>query len=659
MARSHIVAVKNNPRDTEQLAFAFGGAPSAGAVVASSAVASASVATLPAASAKRDSTSKNGRRASTGGASRATKGNKSAAGPVTAERMALQQREISISEFFAKNRHLLGFDNKRKALLTTVKEAVDNSLDACEEARILPDLRVELTQTAEDRFRVIVTDNGPGIVKNQIPNIFGKLLYGSKFHRLKMCRGQQGIGISAAGMYGLITTGKPVSVISRVSSKAKAHHYKLAIDTKKNRPDIVHDEEVDVDWPHGTRVEIELVASYTKGRQSVDEYLDETAIVNPHADLVYVNPAGERIHYARAVDELPVESREIKPHPHGIELGILMKMLKETESTKLGGFLQKEFSRVSPGVCKSVCAASGVTPLTWVKQIDSQAAERIYNALQKARIMAPSTDSVAPIGTEQILAGLLKGVKAEFYTAATRSPAIYRGNPFQVEVGMAFGGDLPADQSARLIRFANRVPLLYQQSHCSVYKAVLENNWRQYGVAQSSGALPAGPLVIMVHFASVWVPFTSESKEAIADYDEIRKEILLGVRECCRKLQTFIRRRKKTEREGERRSVFVRYIPEVSNALSAVCGVSAKKIYEQLSAIAQNRTELADREMDEHGRFVKSKREGPQDANTIIIEREATDALDGALFTDDQQPMDDKRPAINRRRKKAKRSKRG
>ncbi|MHC4094300.1 MAG: DNA topoisomerase VI subunit B [Planctomycetota bacterium] len=246
---------------------------------------------------------------------------------VTAETLARQQREISVSEFFAKNRHLLGFDNKRKSLLTTVKEAVDNSLDACEEAGILPDLSVEVSQRAEDRFRVVVHDNGPGVVKGQIPNIFGKLLYGSKFHRLKMARGQQGIGISAAGMYGLVTTGTPVSIISRTGTNKPAHHFKIAIDTKKNRPEIAHDDEVEVDWPHGTRVEINLVASYAKGRQSIDEYLDQTAIVNPHARIRYTPPLGEPVEYARTVEHLPAQPKEIKPHPHGIELGILMKMM--------------------------------------------------------------------------------------------------------------------------------------------------------------------------------------------------------------------------------------------------------------------------------------------------------------------------------------------
>ncbi|UCC30783.1 MAG: DNA topoisomerase VI subunit B, partial [Phycisphaerales bacterium] len=461
-------------------------------------------------------------------------------GPVrrglTADALAKQQREISVSEFFAKNRHLLGFDNKRKALLTTVKEAVDNSLDACEEAGILPDIEITVRQTDQDRFAVTTRDNGPGIVKQQIPNVFGKLLYGSKFHRLKMARGQQGIGISAAGMYGLITTGKPIRIVSRTSSRSQAHMYKLAIDTKKNRPDIIVDETVEVDWPHGTEVTIELQGAYNKGRQSVDEYLELTAIANPHARFVYHPPGNSPVTFARGTETIPEETREIKPHPYGIELGTLMKMLKETKSKKLGAFLTSEFSRVSSAVARRVCAEAAVTTSTWVNAVTPPAAERLYNVLQSTKLKAPSTDCLAPMGAEAILSGLLKGIKAEFYTASTRPPTVYRGNPFQIEVGVAYGGELGSDHrdgdgdgkdrgersAARVIRFANRVPLLYQQSSCCMFKAVVETKWNNYGLSQSSGALPHAPMVALIHMASVWVPFISEGKEAIADYDEIR-----------------------------------------------------------------------------------------------------------------------------------------
>ncbi|HXV13739.1 MAG TPA: DNA topoisomerase VI subunit B, partial [Candidatus Krumholzibacteria bacterium] len=201
----------------------------------------------------------------------------------SAETIAQKQREISVSEFFAKNRHMLGFDSPTRAILTAVKEAVDNSLDACEEAGLAPDILVEIHELAEDRYKLVVEDSGPGIVKAQVPKIFGKLLYGSKFHELRQSRGQQGIGISAAVMYSQLTTGKSVKITSRVGAKSKAHLYELQIDTKKNAPIVLDDGAVEWERPHGTRIEMELEAIYQKGKRSVDQYLHQVALANPHA----------------------------------------------------------------------------------------------------------------------------------------------------------------------------------------------------------------------------------------------------------------------------------------------------------------------------------------------------------------------------------------
>ncbi|MBN2319238.1 MAG: DNA topoisomerase VI subunit B, partial [Acidobacteria bacterium] len=281
----------------------------------------------------------------------------------TAESMAGRQRDISISEFFSKNRHLLGFDNPRKALLTTVKEAVDNSLDACEEAGILPTLQVEIHQLEEERFRVCIEDNGPGIVKAQIPKIFGKLLYGSKFHTLKQARGQQGIGISAAGMYGLLTTGKSIVVTSRTGSGKPAHYYEIQIDTRKNAPQVITDEVVDWEPSHGTRVEIELIGTYKKGRHSVDDYIRQTAIANPHCEIFFSVPGSDGpLHLQRASSVLPPEPKAIKPHPYGVELGVLIRMMKESTVRQLSAFLQKDFSRVSSRVAREICKEASLRP---------------------------------------------------------------------------------------------------------------------------------------------------------------------------------------------------------------------------------------------------------------------------------------------------------
>jgi DNA topoisomerase-6 subunit B len=543
---------------------------------------------------------------------------------VSAVEMGARQREISVSEFFTKNRHLLGFDNPRKALLTCVKEGVDNALDASEEAGILPEVVVKLEVVSTNgaappppsqatRFRVTIVDHGPGIVRQQIPPIFGKLLYGSKFHRLRMSRGQQGIGISAAGMYAQLTTGKPVQIISRTSARASAHYFGVQIDTKKNEPRILENKQIDWENHRGTQVTLEIEGRYQKGRASVDEYLEQTAIANPHVRLVYLTPEGETREYRRTIHELPPPPREIKPHPYGIEFGILLRMLHDTKSHSLAGFLAADFSRVSSAVALEICRTAGLAPEARPHRIHAADAEALYKAIQSTKIMAPPSNCVSPIGQKAILHGLYKQIRGDFYTAVTRPPAVYRGNPFIIEAGLAYGKGLdqaaptaepPAvplaegeqraedDELARVIRYANRVPLLYQQSGCVTFKSVLETAWRNYGIAQSRGALPAGPMVVFVHMASVWVPFTSESKEAIADYDEIRKEIKLALQECGRRLGVFLRRRERARSEFRRRNIFELYIEEVVEACARLKGGKLPKetLKSQLQKIAMKRT---------------------------------------------------------------------
>ena len=420
-------------------------------------------------------------------------------------------------------------------------------------------------------------DNSPGIVKAQVPKIFGKLLYGSKFHTLKQARGQQGIGISAAGMYGLLTTGKSVVVLSQTGSGKPAHYYEIQIDTRKNTPQIITDSVRDWDQPHGTRVEIELVGIYKKGRHSVDDYIRQTAIANPHCEILYSFPGGDGVqHYPRASQTLPPEPQAIKPHPYGVELGALIKMLKETKGRNLAGALQRDFSRVSARVALEICQAAQLRPTANPHSIAVSEAERLYKAINSVKIMSPPTNCLSPIGEEQILAGMKKEIRAAFFTAITRTPAVYRGNPFQVEVGMAYGGDLPADELIDVLRFANRVPLQYQQSACAITKAVLSIDWRSYGLSIAKGALPTGAMALFVHIASAWVPFTSESKEAIAAYPEIMRELRLALQDCGRRLAVHIRAHKRAAEEEKKKSYIDRYIPHIGIALREILGFSEK-----------------------------------------------------------------------------------
>ncbi len=512
-------------------------------------------------------------------------------GKVHASELAKKQREIGVGEFFARNKHLLGFDNPRKALLTTVKEAVDNSIDACEEARILPEISVQVIDMGKDRFRVVVEDNGPGIVQKQISKIFAKLLYGSKFHSKKQQRGQQGIGISASVMYGQLTTGRAAKITSKTDPGRPAHYLELHINTQQNKPEIIKEEQKEWRKDSGTKIEIDIEGSYQKGTQSVDEYLKQTAVVNPHVTLLYVNPKAEQFVFPRVTEDFPKEAKEIRPHPYGVELGVLLDMLRMTEARTVQAFLTAEFSRISPSVAKEACAEARIDPKAKPGKLGREDADRLIQAFKQVRIMAPPTDCLSPITAELLEKGVKKEVNAEFYTSVTRSPVVYKGNPFQVEVALAYGGTQPKDKPAKLMRFANRVPLLYQQGACGITKGVTGTNWKSYGLQQSGSNLPVGPLTIVVHIASVWVPFTSESKEAIAHYEDIIKEVKLALQEAGRALGSYVKKKHRVGLELKKRGHIERYIPKLAEAMQDILGTGEadrEQVQEQLFGLLEH-----------------------------------------------------------------------
>jgi DNA topoisomerase-6 subunit B len=470
-------------------------------------------------------------------------------------------------------------------------------------------------------------------------------------------------------MYGQLTTGKPIRVTSRVGKRKEAHVFDIQIDTRKNEPVVTHDETLG-EWhlEHGTRVELEIVANWQQGQRFVNRYVEHTALANPHASLSYSRPVGvnqrtgkgadrpgnETLTFPRAANELPKESLEIKAHPHGVELGALMLMARESKSRDVKGFLQTAFSRVSAQAASEI-----LSKVAWAKKPmrprqlgeNRQRAEELHKAIAETKLMNPPTNCLSPIGDELMRKGLVsflnviesegegadenaqldldaaamkpkKRGKADakapakpeppaapsvpdappeegvekikghnyFIATVTRPPKVYRGNPFQVEVGLAYGGSWPPDKTIELFRFANRVPLLFQRGACGITEAIVRTDWRNYLLSQPKGSLPVGPMALLVHIASVWVPFTSESKEAVAHYPDILKEIQLAAQECGRKLATFIRKRKAADYQAQRRSIFELYIEEVAAAIGKITGRSPAPIKREFLKVAHKVT---------------------------------------------------------------------
>ncbi len=692
-------------------------------------------------------------------------------GGSVAEELAENQRSISIAEFFEKNKQMLGFDSDAKALVTAVKEAVDNALDATEESGILPDIYVEIEE-AGGYYRLVVEDNGPGITKEQIPKVFGKLLYGSRFHSRSQSRGQQGIGISAAVLYAQLTSGKPAKITSKTENDDRARYFELTIDTDTNEPEIDVDSETTWERPHGTRIEVEMEGNM-RARKQLHNYIKYTAVVNPHARIEFEEP-DESFKFERVTDELPPETEEIRPHPHGVELGTLLKMLDSTESYSLSGFLQEEFTRVGAKTADSVLgsfrdrhfgrevawrppraheegdieaavtdavankssastaafaerlterigendrvahstvvslvaeladeiesefeetfgstvrenaadaawgeisrerrsdcyelvdeattsrkddaaieglagrladkfdeqedernritreilrefvdraadatekfddatfgetARENVVEAVWEHSItvpddppkvrsvesDRDTAARLLEAMRETDILSPPTDCLAPISEELVLAGLKKEYDADFYTSVTRDASVHGGDPFVVEVGIAYGGEIGSEGSAEVLRFANRVPLVYQRGACATVDVLKNVNWRNYGLDQPGGSgMPGGPAVIMIHVASTSVPFTSESKDAVANIPEIEDELRLALQGAGRKLQSHLKKQRSLQKRQRKQNVIADILPEMAEKLSEVTGRDPLDVDDSLARIMNN-----------------------------------------------------------------------
>jgi DNA topoisomerase-6 subunit B len=393
-----------------------------------------------------------------------------------------------------------------------------------------------------------------------MPSVFAKLLYGSRFHQVRQTRGQQGIGISAAVLYAQLTTGKPTIVTSRTDAKNKAHTMSLVIKTETNEPEVLSHEEVDWILPHGTRVQLEFKSNIA-ARKKLIEYLKYTSIVNPHAKF-RVEIDDESFTFERVSSEVPPCPVAIKPHPYGIELGVLKRMTAASD-LPLKEFLVESFSKVGEKTSLEICSSARLDPAVKVFTLDLESLNRLLDAMQTTKIPAPSAaQCLSPITDELIVKGMEKEFELDFIKARTRPGNVYGGHSFIVEAAIGYGGKLPPEGSAILLRFANRVPLLYQQGACTITNAVQNVNWKAYGVSQSG--LPTGPILILVHVAATSVPFTSESKDAIAAIPEIEREITLALQELGRDLKMFLSRRDKNKLQEDRARAICSVIPLIA-----------------------------------------------------------------------------------------------
>ena len=500
-------------------------------------------------------------------------------------------KEISISEFFEKNKHILGFDSMQKSLFMIIKEAIDNSLDACEEHGIIPDITVRVERQEDDDFHLSVEDNGPGIDRKEIPKVFGQLLYGSRFHSFRQSRGQQGIGITAAILYGQITTGKPSYIKSKKMGDDVAYEVVLGINIKENKGNLISEKPVIWDTDHGTIISISAKGKYQVGRQSIFEYLKETAVVNPNMSLTFIDPDNRKHIFRRAIEEPSKPARPIKPHPLGLELGEIHDMALGTEAKKIDDFLSREFNRVSKNVAQEIIDISGVDASKSPKDLSLDEIKKIKATFGKVKLMPPPVDCLSPLGAEFIRKGL-RNVYEEhqpsFYSKpVSRSVSVYSGNPFSIEVGLVYGGGIKGDEPVRIVRYANKVPLLYQAGACAITKSVSEIDWRNYGLEQRQGSgIPYGPAIIMVHVYGTRIPYTSESKEAVANVPEITEEIKQALKVLGRSIRRYINKKGRREKANEKFRLVRTLLPEIGKKAASILETESPNLDPVISKIA-------------------------------------------------------------------------
>jgi len=480
--------------------------------------------------------------------------------------------EISASDFFYRNRDIAGFTNPTRAIFAAIRELVENSLDATESIKMPPDIYVRLSfegEASEETqiYKLRVEDNGCGIPPRHIPSAFGQVLYGSKY-KLKQQRGTFGLGGKMAILYGQITTHQPATIISSTSPSSKIFMYKLMIDIQRNRP-IILDRKVLLNkegW-RGTVVEFSLEGDYLRAMPKILEYFKQTAMVNPYANITFVDPKGRLYKFVRATTVMPDPPKETLPHPYGVDVELLQRLIQVTPHNNMLEFLKNHFHRVGEITAKKFLEFSGVSPSKNPKKLSHEEVVRLVQMLKRFKeFLPPDANCLSPLGEELLKTGVLKELKPEFVAVHQRKPATYAGHPFVVEVAIAYGGEIPQRGGFIIYRFANRIPLLYDEASDVSVKVINAMNWRRYKVS------PDMPIAIVVHICSTKVPYKTVGKEFIADRPEVRREIANGLREVARQLQRYLTRREHVDRERKRLGVFSKYLPRIAEFSTKLAG---------------------------------------------------------------------------------------
>ena len=518
---------------------------------------------------------------------------------ISADDLAKEFKEHSVAEFFKKNKQMLGLYGKVRTLTTVVHEYVTNAIDACEEAGILPVVEVKIDELGNEYYEVTVRDNGPGLTQQTVGKALGKLLAGTKFHRLIQSRGQQGIGCAACTMLSQTTTGKETKVISG-PAKHKPFSLEISIDPKLNEPKLANFKELAREFK-GLAIQAKFKGVlYRESEQGVLEYLRRTAIANPHCEIKFRDPFGKTTIFKRTQNAIPRAPEAVKPHPNGVTVDEIISMSKSTDAKKTISFLKNDFDRMGNKAIEEIKKRTTFDLNKDPRQISWEESEEIVNAFKEIDFIAPKVEALRPIGEDQIKKSIQSIVEPEFLTVVTRRPQVYAGGfPFQVEIAIAYGGKagkrINEENRLEIMRFANRVPLLFDAGNCAITKAVHSIDWKRYDIRD----IDTAPLSVLVNFISVHIPYTGAGKQAIADEEEVIEELRLALMDSGRRAGRFISGKRREQEMQKKREIFYKYIPEISGALSSVAKVPDKSLRKCLEKMVLEKLKIDEAKMAE------------------------------------------------------------
>jgi DNA topoisomerase-6 subunit B len=593
--------------------------------------------------------------------------------------------QISPSEFFYRNRDLAGFSNPTRSLYTAVREFIENSLDACDQKGILPDVHLSIKAVDPEKpdpkpYILTVKDNGPGIESKYVPLAFGTVLYGSKFG-LKQARGMFGLGATMAILYGQITTNKPVNVKSSYDGQTQ-DEYELLLDIQKNKPVILKHQTKEVSKT-GLSVSITLEGDYSKAGSKIRDYVYQTSLITPYATITFDDPKGEKFRYTKIVRTMPPPPSIIRPHPYGIDVETIKRMSRDSEfqiptvdnktiekvRSELGlkkkdlnfdgimektkrkwstltrpvrvvlatmsflkmdfeklskiridaidvankkltywdfgesksfeidmdpesdyykqltntvqgemlvTFLTKRFQRVGRTTAEKFVNFAGFKPEKRLGTMTNQELVKLSDSLQKyTDFLSPDPSCLAPLGETPFEKGIKSFFNPDFLAVVQRRASAYSGFPFVIEMGIAYGGEIPSN-GPNVYRFANRIPLLYDEGSDVVLKVVNDTDWGRYKVKNDP------PLVIVSHICSTRIPYKTVGKENVADRPEIERELRLALQFLSRKLSSYMSKKGQAEMAKKRANLYSKYIPLIAQFCTELSGKKKQLNYQKM-----------------------------------------------------------------------------